>query len=584
MFCGSYIYHMKKFFKKVVYVLGILMVILIIAAVAGIIYLSKNFGGQPTMHENSILELNFDNNLAEKSQPQNIIMKLVGEDPAVSFRETLDILHEACADNRIKAISIKGTSLLDHTKVMSIREALKEFRTSCDKKIYAYGDYYSQSGYLLATQADSLFLHPMGSINLVGYSAVLSYYKDLLDRWDIDLEIYKAGKYKSYTESFTANSASSENKEQYMELLTSMHEELLSTLAENSAEDTTFWSEIIQENLGSRAEKCLELKLVDKIMYEANYKDRVLAQYDEDKGGFVSLADYKNALQASAKKANVALVVMEGAIDVGGDQISSNELKKELKKIRESDDYKAVVLRINSGGGSAFASDDIWNEIELIKAKGIPVVASIGSVAASGGYYVLMNSDKIFAQANSIVGSIGVFIMIPQVNEALEKHVGVHFTEFKTSNYTNNLTLVTNMSDEMKVKLQQETDFIYDTFITKVSSGRGLEKDSVYEYAQGRIYPGHRSKELGLIDDIKSLTEVLEYVKSTYELEYIAIKEFPEPSNELLPSNINMMANSFASSKFLPLFSKKAIQDANSIIHNSFALEPRMEWYGISIE
>jgi len=548
------------------------------------IYLSSTFGGKPKIYTNSILELNFQGNPAEKSTDLNPILELLGEKPTVSFSETLELLESACNDKQIKAISIDGSSRLDHTKTMELADALREFKNNCDKKIYAYGDLYSQSGYLLSSQADSTFLHPMGNVNLVGYQAILTYFKDFLDRWDIDIEIYKAGKFKSYTETFTEKAASPENQQQYMELLESMHLELVESLTKWNGKDKDFWSSVIQEDKGARAQNALDIGLIDKLSYEVNYKDHLLSSYDEDNSGFISLATYKSSRSASAKKANVALVVMEGGIAMEGEEISSKVLKKELKKIRKSDQYKAVVLRVNSGGGSSFASDDIWHEIELLKEKGLPVIASIGNVAASGGYYVLMNSDKIFAQQNSIVGSIGVFIMVPQLNEALEKHVGINFSEFKTSEFSSNVSILTDLTPAMEKKFQNETDFIYETFVTKVSTSRNIPIDKAYEYAQGRIYAGARSKEIGLIDDIKSYSEVLNYIKDTYQLDYIKTHEYPEPTGAFVPPDITSMIQTMQRTKNIHNFASEAVNSSNELIKNSLNLEPRMEWIEVTIK
>ncbi len=424
----------------------------------------------------------------------------------------------------------------------------------------------------------------MGSVNIIGFRVILSYFSDLLNRWDINLEIYKAGKFKSYTEAYTRTEPSPENVEQYSEILSSLENELLQRLVSWKGRDKEYWKNVIDNNIGARAQNAKDEKIIDELIYESEYRKKLLDQFDLKDNGFISLLNYKSKVKLSKKKSNVAFVVMEGAIDVGGDEISSSLLKKELRKIRASDQYKAVILRVNSGGGSSFASDDIWKEIELIKEKGIPVIASIGNIAASGGYYVLMNADKVFAQENSIVGSIGVFIMVPQVNEALKKHIGIDFTEISTSPYGSSPAIMTDLSPEMKLKLQKETDFIYDTFISKVAKGRDIEKNNVYDLAQGRVYSGKKAMELGLVDDLMFLSEVKNYVKSTYELDYIKVDEFPTPSKSLFPLNSGGIKTSILSHSKYSHFPTKAVMEAEQHVLSSLELKPRMEIYGFCIE
>ncbi len=573
---------MKKFFKKLFFILGIVFASIIAIGIISFIVFTSNQKASNKQCSTCILEISIKDGLAEKTQKLDFISKLMGEKEAVSFTNSLDLIQKACDDSSIKAISIDGSSSISYTQAVSLSKALQSFSEDCDKPIFAYGDYYTQSAFLLSLHADSTFIHPMGTLTLTGFKAILNYYKDFLDRWDIQMEIYKAGKFKGYVEAFNRTSPSPENEMQYKEILQSRYTELLDILAASSEKDTSFWNTAIQNDFGARAQKLIEENMIHSSSYETNYKVKISEKFDLKQQDFLSLSSYKARQKSNSKKSNVAYIVMEGDIDKKDSGISSEELKKELRKIRKSDQYKAVILRVNSGGGSAFASDDIWHEVNLIKEKGIPVIASVGNVAASGGYYIIMNSDKIFAQQNSIVGSIGVFIIFPQLQDGLKKHVGIDFAEISTSPYSKNLSLLTDLSPEMKSKLQNETDFIYENFITKVAEGRSLNKEAVKDIAQGRVYSGSKAKEIGLIDDIKSLNEVKDYIKETYELDYVKLDEIPKKKNSLLPSQLQNIFAKSSSNEAEQILSK--IADSQQLLYKSLQLEPRMEWLGIDLK
>lgn len=530
-----------------------------------------------------ILEIKVNQDFSEKSKQLNPILKLLGEEDQLSFREALELIDIAADDENIKAISINGSSYMSFSQSKELAESIKKFKEKSNKDVFAYGDYYTQSAYILSTQADSTFIHPMGSLNITGFRAVLSFYKEALDKWDVKMSIYKAGKYKGFTESYSRNSPSPENEEQYRELIDGLHNQLVTYLANEKGNDVSFWENVIAKNLGARAQSAIDEKLIHAISYETDYLQKIKSKYNKKTSNFLPLMQYKSRAKLTSKKANVAYVVMEGAIGIQDADISSEILKKELKKIYESDDYKAVVLRVNSGGGSAFASDDIWHEVEKIKNKGIPVIASIGNVAASGGYYVLMNSNKIFANENSIVGSIGVFILFPEIGEALEKHVGINHTKFSTSPYSSNPDFLVELSPEMKAKYQKETDFIYDTFISKVAEGRGMDKEAVNEIAQGRIYIGSKAKEIGLVDDFMNLSEIMEYLKTEYDLPYVALDEFPKESSDDLPGSLGLINAKYLTNEELSFLKSSQIIEAKTLFENSLKLEPRMELVGISI-
>jgi protease-4 len=398
------------------------------------------------------------------------------------------------------------------------------------------------------------------------------------------MEVYKAGKFKGYAESFTQSEPSPENEQQYRELIDGLHASLIRFLVKEKGKSEAYWENVIANNLGALAQSAIDEQLIHAISYEKDFQEKIKSKYNYKSSNFLTLNQYKNRSTIKSKRDNVAYVVMEGGINVDGDEISSNNLKKEFKKINESDDYKAVILRVNSGGGSAFASDDIWNEVEKIKNKGIPVIASVGNVAASGGYYVLMNSDKIFANENSVLGSIGVFMLFPNLEETMETHVGVNHVKFSTSDYSPNPDIFVELSPEMRAKYQRETEFIYETFVEKVSEGRGIDIQKVKEIAEGRIYTGARAKEIGLIDDFKSLNEIKEYLKDTYDLSYISLDEYPKETNNDLPSLLSSIKVNISGGNSIDQLTSKHLKEANNIIENSLKLEPRMELLGISIK
>ncbi len=397
-----------------------------------------------------------------------------------------------------------------------------------------------------------MLLHPLGLIDLRGFGAVVPYFKNMLDKVGIEMEVFYAGNYKSATEPFRLTRMSEYNRKQLHEYLDPLAEEFLGRIAE--ARDIPFDSlEAMVNRFDSRsASLCLEKGLVDALTWKDSVRTLIreeLGLDEDDDVPVVTLARYFEHARPEVDysiKDRIAVVYAEGAIvDGKGEQgqIGDEKYTRILRKIRESDRIKAVVLRVNSPGGSAVASDNIWREIELLKKAGKPVVVSMGDYAASGGYYISCNADSIFAEPNTLTGSIGVFWMFPNMTELFNDKLGITWDTVHTHPWATRLNPYFPLSDEEKAVMQQQTERIYEVFLSRVSAGRGLPIDSVHAIAQGRIWSGRKALEIGLVDALGDLDRAIASAAAMAGLEHYRIKEYPqikEPIQQLLDELMGM--------------------------------------------
>ena len=529
---------MKKVIKKIISVLGILMLLLIVLAIITAAVGYNYYKNSVRIPADSVLEIKFNGDIPELSQAVTIAESLAfGVKPNVSLRQFISLLNHAAKDPKISALSIEGTSSISHSKAVEVSQIIAKFKES-GKPVYSYGNYYSQGGYIISSVADSIFINPSGSPDIKGYSIVLTYMKDFFEKYHIDMEVFVAGKYKSYIETYTRNESSPENREQYEIYLDRLLEDLIGQISRNRNIDPLKMRDIIQQDLAYKANKSFELGLVDVIAYKSDYMDFLEDLTGTDKSPLISLSTYQNAIQARSggkKAANTAFVVVEGEIMVSGSPSSADNLRKAFREIRNDEKIKTIILRINSPGGSAFASEEIWHEIEECKKNGIEIISSVSSVSASGGYYLMAASDKIFANSTSVTGSIGVFIAFPLLENAIEHNLSIHVDKFETSDYSTRINGLSNLSDAQKERYQEITLELYNKFLERVSDGRKMSTDQVDKIAQGRIYVGRDALELNLIDSLLNLSEVLDYVEERIDKKMI-IKEYPHQEQKLLPN------------------------------------------------
>ena len=542
---------MSNFFKIVfgsclgtLFALGALILIVtsVIKSAAG------SVETKPTVAANSILKIDLTT-LPELTGNVDQSGSFTGFDfdEAVGVHDVIRTIERAKTDSDVKGIYLNSMSQVGgFTKLRMIRAALEDFKTS-GKFIVSYAPNYSQNGYYLATAADEVYLGPLGIVDFRGLGAQLAFYKELMDRAGVQMEIFYAGKFKSATEPFRRRDMSPENKQQTREFLTDLWLFMQQDVAISRGISETEVARLVNNLGGWRGEEAVTYKLVDGIRRTAEVDSRLheLTGIDaDDELNFVSLNDYWEARMDKLRGGGdeIAVLIAEGGIVDGettNGSIGDTKYVEQLQKLMYDDDVKAVVLRVNSGGGSASSSENIWYAAEQLKASGKPFVVSMGSVAASGGYYIAAGADSIFAEPSTITGSIGVFSMFPNLNELMEEKIGITFDTVNVNKHANSFNTFHDLGEEERSVLTQRTEAIYETFLQRVAEGRNMPVERVREIAQGRVYSGVKARELGLVDRLTGLDGAINAAASLANLdrEDVSVGHYPKlksPLEELL--------------------------------------------------
>jgi len=492
---------------------------------------------ETVISNNSVLEIKLDKPIKERSS----------KDPFSEFSFSLtekkqgldDILKDidkAKRDSHIKGILLNLSSMREGAAtVEEIRNALLDFKTS-GKFIYAYSDGYMQSTYYLASVADKIFLQPEGDFDFRGLHAELMFVKGTLAKLEIEPEIIRHGKFKSAVEPFINDKMSPENRLQISTLLNSVWDNYISKVAASRKLDEKTLRDAATDMKIQKPQDAVELGLVDKLAYF----DEVLSelkhktgQKESEKIKFVELKKYDNATVSSGKpfsNKKIAVIYAVGDIQGGkGDEntIGSDKISETIRKARMDSSIKAIVLRVNSPGGSALASDVIWREVLLAK-KAKPVVVSMGDVAASGGYYISCGADAIVAEPNTITGSIGVFGLLFNTQKMFNNKLGITFDTVKTGRFADLGNTTRPLSQEERDIIQRQVERIYDTFITHVSEGRNVSKALVDSMGQGRVWSGVDAKRLGLVDELGGINVAIELAAKKAKLDNYRTIALPE--------------------------------------------------------
>lgn len=505
----------------------------------GIIILGVVFGGEDKVQvkENSVIELNLDKVTHDYGGKFNY------EDmPFLNEKGTgkglTDILHAievAKSDDRIKGISILNTSLqLGVAQTKALRDQLEDFKKS-GKFILAYGNVLSQKEYYLNSVANKVYLNPVGDLDFKGLSSQVMYFKDFEDKTGIKMEVIRHGKYKSAVEPFLTNKMSPENREQITAFLNSIWNAVAADIAKSRSIPVEKLNTIAADLLARTPEMAKANKLVDIVAYEDVYhndiKKRLKVADDEDYNT-VDIMDYAkdNAMDSEfSTKEKIAVIYAQGEIGSGEGDINTvgeGSMRRALKEAREDDDVKAIVLRVDSPGGSALTSDLIWREIEITK-KVKPVVVSMGNLAASGGYYISCNANKIFAEASTITGSIGVFGMLPNFSEVTKKY-GINTEIVETHKNASGYNPFVPLDEDFRNFTQEGVEQIYKTFVNRVAVGRKMTFDQVDAIAQGRVWSGSDALRLGLVDKIGGMDDAIAYAANLVKLKDYDTVAYPE--------------------------------------------------------
>ncbi|HEX7029801.1 MAG TPA: signal peptide peptidase SppA [Gammaproteobacteria bacterium] len=530
---------------NILFVMFMVFVLLIFAAAAGL------FAKQEPMQiaEGSALRVAPEGVLVEEYSGEAVeraINEALGDGvPEVRLRDLTASIDAAANDGRIAALVLDLDSLFGGGPAMyqDLAAAVERFRAS-GKKVVAVGDSYMQGPYYVAAHADEILMHPMGVVFVSGYGIYRNYYKEALDYLDAEWNVFHAGEYKSYGEPFTRTGMSDEARaanKAFLEDLWSFYRagvEAARELEQGALQ--TYVQSLGGDADGDFAQAAVDFGLVDALMPRDEMNLHIAAMVGEGNGGLgFSHIDYRPYVEQvrmqkqlrAASQPQVAVLVAEGPI-VAGDQppgvIAAERMVREIRELRDNENVHAVVLRVNSSGGSAFASEIIQRELELLQGAGKPLVVSMGAVAASGGYWISMTADEIWAQPTTITGSIGVVAMFPTFEGTLNKY-GITTDGVGTTPISGAFRLDRSMGPEIKQAMQASVDHLYDVFINEVAANRGLEVATVDEVGRGRVWSGSDALEHGLVDSLGGLQQAVEAAAELASLEEYAVV-YREPS------------------------------------------------------
>ena len=447
------------------------------------------------------------------------------------------MIKRATRDSAVKGIYIKCNNNNNGFGASEeIRNAILEFKNT-GRFVYAYGDVINQKAYYVGSVADKVYCNPKGGVDWRGFAIQLAFLKKTLEKLEIQPQIFYAGKFKSATEPFREEKMTEPNRIQTREILEDIYGHFLLKIADARKMDTASLRDLADNNSVQFANDALRYKLVDGLKYDDEVKDEIKSRLKlgkEQSINFVPIEKYAKAVEYKANgKDRIALIYAQGDIvDGKGEdgQIGSTTYRNMIRKAREDKNIKAIVVRINSGGGSSLASENIWREMTLAR-KDKPVIVSFGDVAASGGYYIACNADSIFSQPNTITGSIGVFAMIPNMQKFFDDKLGITFDVVKTSSEADAYTVVKPLSEKQRKFIQNEIDTIYHDFKTRVSEGRKKDVNYVDSIAQGRIWSGDRGLQLGLVDRIGGLQDAIDCAARMAKTTDYRLREYPEPQS-----------------------------------------------------
>lgn len=532
---------MKSFFKSV---LATIVGILISSAIIGVICAFLFFGfigiilssssESYSLKNNTVMTINLTGVMKDRVIPNPIYSYLgLDGDPEMSLTDILAAIKKAKNNDKIKGIYIRsGYFSASSSSLNEIREALLEFKSS-GKFIVAYADDYLQGGYYVSSVADKIFLNPQGSLDLHGLSVSPTFYKGMLDKLGIEMQIFKVGTYKSSVEPYITDKMSDANREQVSSFANDIWDSILKGISDSRdipVEDLNRLTDTLPAFRGG--DFIINNKLADDLLYETEakqYLKNMLGLSESDDLHTASVTDMQSVTdpKESGSSDRIAVLYAEGSIvsGTGSSDINDRYLIRQIEKLRENDDVKAVVFRVNSPGGSAYASEQIWKAITNLKAVK-PVIVSMGGYAASGGYYISCNATKIYAQPTTLTGSIGIFGMFPNV-EGLTNKVGLTFDEVKTNKFSDFGDITRPMTTDEKVILQQYIERGYRLFLTRCSEGRNIPMDVMEQIAEGRVWTGKQALSLGLVDALGGMDDAIRDAAMIAGLSSYTVSEYP---------------------------------------------------------
>ena len=539
---------MKSFIKyTMATVVGIFltMTLFTIISIISLAGMMATEGMSAPIKEKSILRLDLSGTLAERSESNPFAALMGEENTALSLEDALLALDKAAKNENIIGVYLEGGAMgANPGMAQELRQALVEFKES-GKWVVAYGDSYGKTAYYLSSVADSVLLNPEGNVDFGGMASQIMFYKDVMEKVGVKMQVFKVGTYKSAVEPFICTEMSPANREQVTSYLFSIWTNMLKDVAESRNMEVGKLNSLADSlTMISEASVALNGGLVDKLCYmdevKAILREKSGLDDEDDDLIFASVADVAKSETLDEKvDEQVAVYYAYGEIvqsqgtGLGMSQehqIVGEKMIKDLQDLREDDDVKAVVIRVNSPGGSAFASEQMWREVCLLKEKK-PVVVSMGGMAASGGYYISCAANRIFAEPTTLTGSIGIFGMIPDMSELMTEKIGLKFDVVKTNEMSDIGTMARPFNEAESAQMQKMINRGYDLFTKRVADGRGMAQDSVKLIAEGRVWTGEQGLNIGLVDELGNLDDAVAHAAELAKVEKFRAVGYPAPDN-----------------------------------------------------
>lgn len=543
---------------------------------AGIGSMLSSGSDTTTVDANSVLKIDLNSTITETSTKDDPFTEILGNsDPKIGLTQIKEAIANAALDPNIKGISIKlENPMAGFAALEEVRSALIDFKKS-GKFVNTYAEIMTEKAIYLASVADKSYINPAGGIEFNGLDSEVTFLKGMFDKLGVKPVIFRVGEFKSAVEPYFLKQMSPESKMQVSSYLNSIADRIYGQIAESKKMTRAEIDEILNKALIQSPADAVKYKILTNVGYEDEYEASIkkeLGVKDSGKISYVKLGAYAKAkkfVKEGSRDNRIAVIVAEGEIFSGEGEngsIGSESFLKEIRKARKDKKIKAIVLRINSPGGSALASDVMWREIELTK-KVKPVIASMGNVAASGGYYMAMGCDTIVAQPSTITGSIGIFGMLFNAQDLLNNKLGLTFDGVKTHEFADSPALTREMSDAEKMMIQNMVNRGYETFTSKAAMGRHMPIDKLKAIAGGRVWTGAQAKENGLVDVLGGIDDAIAIAAKKVKLKAgdYQVKYYPYPKSdfEQIMSKINKSQEDAKVKEYLGAFAPLATEIKN---------------------
>ncbi|MFL2603870.1 MAG: signal peptide peptidase SppA [Flavobacteriaceae bacterium] len=528
---------LRTFFASVLGTLTALSLIIIfgLLILSGIASIFNSSIQSKTFNSKSVLNLNFNLPIVDRNPAFSEIQNFLGlNEDVIGLPNILSAIKSAEENTDIKGIRLRSDYInAGWPQTRSIRNALNNFKKT-GKFIYAYGDFFTQKGYYLSSIADSIFLNPVGDLEFKGLASEVLYYKDFQDQYGFKMEVIRHGKYKSAVEPFLQNKMSNENKTQISSLLNDVWSVIKEEISMSRNLNENIIDKLASNNNFSIPQNAVNARLVDDLVYEDVFDQKIKTRLGielNDKLGKVNISQINStSLNYNSKiKDRIGVIFAEGPILYGEgteDIVAQGVFVETINELAKDDWIKAVVVRVNSPGGSALTSELLWRSIEQLK-KSKPVIVSIGNIAASGGYYIATGADYIFADPMSITGSIGVFATLPNVSNFLD-NIGINAQTVQTHPNSLGYSPYQDINNEFKNRIKIGIENTYETFKNRVINGRSLDPNIVEKISQGRVWSGKQAYKLGLIDSLGGLQAAINFAAKKVSLDEYNVIEYPQ--------------------------------------------------------